>query len=321
MSLTPLGPGAEFDVIRHILRDAAPPGPRVALAAGDDCALIHCGEGYLALTVDLSVEGTHFISTWGTPELIGRRAVLAAVSDLAAMAARPLAVLVALNVPVDAGVALAERVGSGCRNAADELGAALIGGDLGRGGSALALDVVAVGEVERPLLRSGVRPGDELWVTGSLGGAAAAVRGWKRGVRLPEEWRRSFWDVVPRLGEARWLAEQGAGAAIDISDGLVADAGHLAAASGVGVELDWDATPAATGVGIELALSGGEDYELLVALPGGILTTELVSQFQHRFAVPLTRVGRAVVGGGVRVFREGEELQLESVGFDHFKHD
>ncbi len=319
MSLTPLGPGAEFDIIRRILRDAAPAGPGVTLAAGDDCALIRHGDGYLAVSVDLFVEGAHFLSGWGTPQQVGRRAVLAALSDLAAMAAQPLGVLVSLSLPADAGPEPAVEVAAGCRAAAEEHGASLIGGDLSRGGAGLALDVAALGTVAEPLLRSGVRPGDEIWATGYLGAAATAVRAWKAGQTPREDWQKRFWGPAPRLGEAVWLSKCGASAGIDLSDGLVADAGHLAAASGVGIELEFDAVPAAAGVAPELALAGGEDYELLVAFPGGILGPEAVSNFEQAFRIPLTQVGRAVAGTGVRVYRDGEEVELGATGFDHFK--
>ncbi|MGD2218025.1 MAG: thiamine-phosphate kinase [Gemmatimonadales bacterium] len=320
MTSVPLGPGAEFDIIRRILKDAAPPGPEVALAWGDDCALLR-GEDYryLAVTVDLTVENAHFLLDWGTPELVGGRAVRASVSDLAAMAAEPLGVLMALNVPAEAEPRLAERVGAGCLRAATTLGAPLIGGDLSRGGSALALDVAALGLVERPLLRSGARPGDELWVTGQLGAAAAAVGAWKTGEAVPEEWSERFWRPEPRLVEARWLADRGASAGIDLSDGLAADAGHIAAASEARVEIDWEAVPAAAGVESELALNGGEDYELLVAAPDGIFGAEQVSEFERTFGIPLTRVGRAVSGVGVRVFRDGKQVTLDSSGHDHFR--
>jgi thiamine-monophosphate kinase len=320
VSSTPLGPGAEFDIIRRILKDVAPPGPEVALASGDDCALLRAEDyRYLAVSVDLTVQDAHFLLGWGTPELVGGRAVRASVSDLAAMAAEPVGVLVALNVPADAEPGLAEQVGAGCSSACTALGAPLIGGDLSRGGGALALDVAALGLVERPLLRSGARPGDELWVTGRLGAAAAAVGAWKTGAAVAEEWYERFWRPEPRLVEARWLAERGASAGIDLSDGLLADAGHISAASGVGVEIDWQAVPAAAGVEPALALAGGEDYELLVAAPGGIFSPEHVSEFERTFGIPLTRVGRAVTGIGVRVFRDGEEVSLDSSGHDHFR--
>jgi thiamine-monophosphate kinase len=318
VSSTPLGPGAEFDVIRSVLRDATAPGAMVALGAGDDCALLRSGDAYLAVTVDLFVEGVHFMSSWGCAEEIGGRAARAAISDLAAMAAEPAAILVSLSAPAGEGPELAERIGAGCRDAAEALDASLIGGDLSRGGPGLALDVAAVGYVEEPLLRSGARPGDEIWVTGRLGAAAAAVGAWKAGLSVADEWRERFWNPTPRVREARWLAERGASAAIDLSDGLLADAGHIAAASGVGLEIDYEAVPAASGVHAEAALGGGEDYELLVAVPDGILSAEATTEFERAFAIPLTRVGRAVSGTGVRVFRDGVEVQVASRGFDHF---
>lgn len=319
MSVTPLGPGAEFDIIRSVLRDAVAPGAMVALGAGDDCALLRAGEGHLAITVDLFVEGVHYQAAWGSPEEVGGRAVRAAISDLAAMAADPVAVLVSLSLPRGEDAELAERIGLGCRSAAEASGAALIGGDLARGGAGLTLDVAALGWVIRPLLRSGARPGDELWVSGALGAAAAAVEGWRAGSTVRDDWRERFWRPAPRWREARWLAERGAGAAIDLSDGLLADAGHIAAASGVGVEIDWAAVPVTSGVETSLAVKGGEDYELLVALPRDILSREATTEFQQTFGVPLTRVGRAVSGTGVRVFRDGAEVQVASRGFDHFK--
>jgi thiamine-monophosphate kinase len=316
---TPLGPGSEFDIIRRILKDAASPGPQVALASGDDCALINKGDGgYLAVSVDLSVQDAHFVIEWGTPELIGERAVRAAHSDVAAMAAQPFGTLVSLNVPGKSGPSLAERVAIGCRAAAEQLGAPLIGGDLSHGGASLVVDVVALGVVEKPLLRSGARPGDEIWVTGELGAAAAAVRAWKAGESPTNRWRRAFWEPGSRIGEAVFLAEAGASAAIDLSDGLLADAAHIAAASGVGIEIDWDAVPAAENVETELALAGGEDYELLVAVPGGILNDEKIADFASFFGIPLSRVGRTVSGSGVRVFRDDAEVELDSMGFDHF---
>jgi thiamine-monophosphate kinase len=269
VSSTPLGPGAEFDVIRGVLKDAAAPGAMVALGAGDDCALLRSGGEYLAVTVDLFVEGVHFMSSWGSPEQVGSRAARAAISDLAAMAAEPAAILVSLSAPAGEAPELAERIGAGCRDAAEALGASLIGGDLSRGGPGLALDVAAVGYVSEPLLRSGARPGDEIWVTGRLGAAAAAVEAWKEGS---------------------------------------ADAGHVAAASGVGLEIDYEAVPAASGVDAEAALGGGEDYELLVAVPDGILSAEATTEFERAFAIPLTRV-----------FRDGEEVRVALRGFDHFK--
>jgi thiamine-monophosphate kinase len=320
VTTTRLGPGREFDAIRRILADAPAPGPGVALAAGDDCALIRpeSGNVYLAVTSDMAVEGVHFRSEWGSPEEIGGRAVRAAASDLAAMAAEPIGVLASIAVPSDDGAELAERVGRGCRTAAETLGLDLLGGDLAGGAQALTVDVTAIGRARDPLLRAGARPGDELWVTGRLGGAAAAVAAWLAGREPEAAWRERFWRPVPRLAPARWLAERGASAAIDLSDGLAADAGHLAAASGVGIELDLGDVPAAEGVELLRALTGGEDYELLVAAAPDILADEAAG-FRARFDLDLTRVGRAVVGAGVRVYRDDEEVEVGRPGFDHFE--
>jgi len=319
VSVTPLGRGGEFDIIRRILADAAEAPGRVALAAGDDCALITCGDGYLAVSVDLTVAGAHYLPAWGDGAAVGRRAALAAISDLAAMAADPLAVLVSISLPADSSATVAEQIGQGARAAAEELGASLIGGDISRGGTGLAVDVMALGEVNEPLLRSRVRPGDELFVTGRLGAAAAAVAAWKRGAPAEAEWERRFWEPRPRVAEARWLRERGAEAAIDLSDGLVADAGHLAAASGVALEIDAEAVPADAGVELPLALAGGEDFELLVGVAGGIFGEKEATEFEREFGIPLSLVGRAVSGSDVRVFRGGEEVKVEVSGFDHFR--
>ena len=144
------------------------------------------------------------------------------------------------------------------------------------------------------------------------------MRTWQAGGKPRDAWRRRFWEPRPRIAEAIFLAEAGASAAIDLSDGLLADAGHVAAASGIGIEIDWAAVPVASDVEVELGLAGGEDYELLVTAPGGILSDDKVNEFNERFAIPLTRVGRAVSGSGVRVFRDGAEVTVESRGYDHF---
>ncbi len=319
MTRTQLGGGAEFELIRRLLGASAPDPPRVVVGAGDDCALIAAGDDYLAISIDLTVEGVHFRSEWGTPELIGQRAMRAAASDLAAMGATPLAALVGFGVPRERDPSFAVQVSAGCRNAAEGSGLAIIGGDLSRGGTKLTVDVVVVGTVKEPLLRSAARAGDELYVTGSLGASAAAVWTWNAGREPPPEWYQRFWLFKPRLAEARWLAERGATAAIDVSDGLVADAGHIAAASGVAVEIEAEAVPVATSVDPQLALTGGEDYELIVTVPGGIFSDETIKEFERQFGIPLSRIGRVVVGSGVRAFSSsGEELEFAGKGFDHF---
>jgi len=205
--------------------------------------------------------------------------------------------------------ALAERVVRGLRAAVEGAGAALVGGDVSRSPGPMVLDLVVLGRAEAPVLRSGVRPGDELWVTGELGAAAAAVQAWQAGHTPPPAAAQAFRRPTARIEEARWLAEHlELHGLIDLSDGLAGDARHLAAASGVGITLSGSAVPvhaaaAAAGAddhGLTLALAGGEDYELcLAAAPGRAAAVR--DAFVDRFGVRLTRVGVARAGQGAGV--------------------
>jgi thiamine-monophosphate kinase len=323
-----LGPGDEFDRIRNILRNL-PPHPEPKVGPGDDAAVLSDG---MVLSTDLTVEGVHFRLDWISPEEAGGRAVVAALSDLAAMAAEPIGVLVSLAVPA-AGTG-PEPFMAGVRERIDEMGIPLLGGDLTRSPGPVILDAVVVGWVESPLLRAGARPGDALWVTGALGGAAAAVAAWTSGGVPHPEFRERFARPQARIAEARWLRERCAlSAGLDLSDGLAGDAAHLAAASGVGVLLWRGALPVhprfgegkADGEGggdrvLEWALHGGEDYELLLAAPQGELEP-WVEEFRRSFDLSLTRVGEVMEGEGVWILHEdeGEPMRVERGGWDHFR--
>jgi thiamine-monophosphate kinase len=172
-----MGPGAEFDLIRRLVADDQPLPPEVRVGPGDDAAVL---EGGWVVTMDLSVEDVHFRRAWLSDHEIGYRAGAAALSDVAAMAATPVAVLVALAGPRGGGVDLA-AVQAGVREIASELGASVIGGDVSGSPGALVVDVVALGRTAWPVLRDGAEPGDHVWVTGRLGAAAAAVRMWEAG--------------------------------------------------------------------------------------------------------------------------------------------
>ena len=331
---TTLGAGIEFDLIRRFLADAqAEDGdthsPHVLVAAGDDCAIIDGGT--LAISADLSIENVHFRRDWLEPEEIGYRAAAAALSDLAAVAAEPLAILVSLAVPVALATDIAPAIVRGARAAARSVGASLIGGDLTRAHGAIAIDVVVLGRVVKAVLRSGAVPGDELWVTGELGAAAAAVAAWRNGASPDPAARRAYALPAPRTAEAVWLRERGAlHAAIDLSDGLAGDAGHLAAASGIAIEIDETRVPihptalAAEARGsdaLRLALTGGEDYELLFAAPAGTVDT-LADEFARTFRVRLTRIGTVSSGSGMRLLRhDGSTAPLDARAFDHFRED
>src|SRR5690606_7422921 len=161
---TPLGPGREFDLIRRFLADAGPDAPGVELGPGDDCALFSADR--VAISSDLSLEGVHFRRDWIGPEEIGYRAAAAALSDLAAMAARPIGILSAVAVPAGDLPDYAVSLSVGMREAAAEVGASVLGGDVARSPGPIVLDVTVVGEATRPVLRSGARVGDAVWVTG-----------------------------------------------------------------------------------------------------------------------------------------------------------
>jgi thiamine-monophosphate kinase len=310
-----LGPGREFDLIRSI---AAALGP-AASALGDDCALVPVGTATLAASVDCSVEGVHFRSEWLTAEEIGWRATAAALSDLAADGAKPLGVLVSLALPLSTGqgdadtIAVAIMTGAGA--AASSVGARILGGDLARF-EKIVIDVCALGVVERAVRRAGAHPGDGLWVTGALGGARLALRALQAGRSPDAEARARFARPEPRIAAGRWLADRGATAMIDVSDGLAADARHLAAASGVGLEIAMERVPCALGADALEAVASGEEYELLVTLPRAFGVAD-AQAFQEFHDLPLTRVGDVVAGEAVRFSDRGAAV-TPAGGWDHF---
>lgn len=325
MSGALLGPGGEFDVIREILAGAAEAPHLVEVGPGDDAAVLtHPGR---IISTDMTVEGVHHLREWLSPEEVGYRATMAALSDLAAMGAEPRAVLVSLAASSqDAGSGYLARVGRGTRAAADAVGAVLAGGDITRSPGPVVVDVVVVGDTEAPVLRSGACPGDGIWVTGELGGAAAAVRLWGQGEPVPAGLRDRFARPVPRLRAMAWLRATGLlTAGMDLSDGLLQDAGHLAAASGVRMSIDAERVPVSAEAREALgkdealwaALAGGEDYELVVTARQGL--EEHAEAFARETGVALTRVGIVEDGEGARVVGpDGSPLSPPSAGFDHF---
>jgi thiamine-monophosphate kinase len=313
---TPLGPGAEFDRIRLAL---ARLGPQ-AVGVGDDCAFVPVGGEHLALSCDVSLEGTHFRAGWLAPDELGWRAAAAALSDLAAVAASPLGVLAGVALPLEWPEEQFAELMRGLGEAAAAVGAVVWGGDLVRG-ERLAVDVFAVGRLSgEPLRRRGARPGDGLWVTGRLGGPRAAVAAWVGGAEPEETARARFARPEPRIAEARWLKERGARALIDVSDGVLPDAGHLAAASGVQWTVELEALPLHPAIeGALEAVVSGEEYELLAALPPDF-GSEQAQEFEALFGLPLTRVGWADPAGPeplVRLVRGGVPVEAPPA-FAHF---
>jgi len=312
-----LGQGKEFDLIRKV---AARLGPR-ARELGDDCATVRWPGGVLVLTSDLSLEGVHFRREWLQPVEIGWRAAAASLSDLAAAGAEPIGVLASVGVPGDER-GLIEDIMDGVGEACSAVDALVLGGDLTRS-DAVMIGVCAVGSAGNPVGRGGARPGDSLWVTGHLGAARAALTMWRAGRTPPAGARAAFARPAPRIAAGRWLAAHGAGAMIDVSDGLASDVGHIAARSGVRVTVALDQLPLGPGVdeasvvanepSAVFAAIGGEDYELLVTMPGAFAEVEA---FRRECGIPLTEIGRIEQGVGVQLHLDGVPVQV--AGYDHF---
>ena len=315
----PLGPGREFDRIRAIAERL---GSR-ASGLGDDCVRVPEGDGSLVLSTDTSIEEVHFRRSWLSPEEIGWRAAMAALSDLAAAGATPFGVLAAVTTPDGEGEP--ERLMGGIGDAVNEFGGVVLGGDLSRG-VVLSLTLTVIGRALRPTSRRGGVAGDSLWVTGTLGGPRAAVTQWRAG-RTPDPLaRQAFARPMARIAGGSWLARHGAHAQIDVSDGLAGDVRHLAAAGGVGVEIlleDLPLHPSVAGAAAlvgeapeAFAAQGGEDFEILAALPGSFGAAD-ARRFRQETGVGLTRIGNLAAGTEVRLLLRGSALEL--TGFDHFR--
>jgi len=299
----------EFELLA-LLRERLPAaGPRVRLGSGDDAAVTVPG-GAVATSVDALVEGVHFRRETASPRQIGRKAIATALSDLAAMGAAPGEAYVWLGAPAGMDEAELLEVGEGLAAVAAATGTTIAGGDLTRA-PVLSLAVTVTGHAPNPqdfVTRGGARPGDALVVTGALGGAAAglalledpALAASAIDAATAAALRTRQLDPTPRLAAGRALAAAGATAMIDLSDGLAGDAGHVAAASGALLAIDAEALPLAPGVAavaaaaardpLELAAAGGEDYELLTALPLAAVASARAAL--AALGTPLTAIGK-----------------------------
>jgi len=310
----------------------------IALGIGDDAALIEPGRGEVAvLTTDSLIEDVHFRRRWSPAAAIGRRALAVNLSDLAAMGATPRACLLSLGLPVDLGVAEFDALVDGLVELADAAGAPLVGGNIARSPGPLVVDVTVQGSVRRrrALVRSGARPGDELYVTGALGGARAGLRLLERGLDRAEasEAERRCLDRYerpePRLRTGRSVSRQGAAsAAIDLSDGLADGVRQMAEASRLGAAVDAAAVPidpsvtevaaAIDATPFELALAGGDDYELLFAVPPRKRRTFLAA-VKRAGETSATRIGRLTADRALAIEDAGASRPLGDAGFAHFR--
>ena len=300
--------GAEFDTIRALMARWGD----LAVDIGDDAAVLAPPvEGTRVVSVDACVEDVHFRRPWITAREVGVRAAVAALSDLAAMGARAEYVLIAFVIPEAWREPLGD-VADGMGAVIREAGARIVGGNLSRG-AVFSITTTVIGSARRVVPRSGACVGDLVVVTGLLGGPGAATQAWDAG-ESPTAWSRGrFAAPAPRWAEGEALAAAGASAMIDISDGLAGDARHLAAASGVHVELDVARVPAGPGITPDMALRSGEEYELLACLPATAYET-LATGWATVSAVPLTVVG--VVRAGPEDATSARATGAR--GFDHF---
>jgi len=322
----------EFELLA-LLRERLPTaGGRLRLGSGDDAAITVPG-GAVATSVDALVEGVHFRRETATLRQIGRKALSTALSDLAAMGAEAGEAYVVLGAPERMSEAELLELGEGMAAVAGETGTAVAGGDLTRA-PVLTLAVTVTGHAERAedfVTRGGARPGDALVVTGELGGAAAGL------LLLEDEsltgddgLRGRQLDPTPLLAAGQALARAGATAMIDLSDGLAGDAGHVAVASGALLAIEADDLPIAAGVAavasaagrdaLELAIAGGEDYELFAALPPGAVAA--AQEALAALGTSLIVVGRVEpaddAGPRAEIRRRGGEA-LPSRGFDQLR--
>jgi thiamine-monophosphate kinase len=320
----------EFDLIAAITERLPATSPRVQVASGDDAAVVEPGDRATAVTVDAIVEGVHFTLPEFPPEAVGRKALAAALSDVAAMGAAAGEAYVVLGAPAEAEDGTLLAIADGIAAVAGREGVSVAGGDL-VAAPQIFLAVTAVGyEASAPLVRrAGAQTGDLVLVTGELGGAAAALElltGRARAEGISPVRREALLarqlDPRPRLAAGEALAAAGATSMIDLSDGLGADAGHIAAAGGRRIEIDLDRLPLAEGVtevarrggAVELAALGGEDLELLATVPPERLDD--ARTVVGSGGLELTEIGYVTDGEGVSLRLPGGG-ELEPVGFDH----
>ena len=316
---------SEFDLIRRYFTRAT---PGALLGVGDDAALLRASEGnVLAVSTDMLVSGIHFLPD-ADPFMLGHKTLAVNLSDMAAMGATPRWATLAIALP-GADEAWLERFSAGFFALAQQYGVELVGGDTTRG--PLNLCVTICGEVpaRQALLRSGAKHGDEVWVSGTLGDAALALAHLQGHVVLKAD---EFAACAPALHQPQPRVALGAAlrglanCAIDISDGLLGDLGHILDTSQVAAEIDFALIPVSAvlrsylqqTLGKECALSGGDDYELCFTVPE--MRHAEISSISARLGLPLTCIGKIVAGRGCVVHdASGNLIDMEASGYDHFR--
>ena len=334
MSGVPLREKALIADIRRMVsasrRDSADGGARatrnILAGIGDDCAVLRPRKGHEVLvTTDFTLEGIHFRREWHSPESVGHRCLARGLSDIAAAGGEPLAAFLSLALPPDMPQSWVGRFMRSLIGLAEKSGVTLAGGDTAESPNGILADIVVVGSVPegKAILRSGARAGDGIYISGELGGAAAATWQMKSKPKRrlnPRQHARHFFPE-PRIELGRILREKVlASAMIDSSDGLSTDLAHICEESGVGAEIRDEVIPrakvgeAAHEVDLEFALHGGEDYELLfTARPNKRVPSRIAG-------VPITRIGHITRGPKIILMnRKGVGHALDPRGWEHFR--
>lgn len=325
MNIASLG---EFGLIGRIA-DRVGVRDGVRCGIGDDAAALEPAPGCLQLvTTDMLLEGVHFDLSYTPPELLGRKSLAVNLSDMAAMGGNPRWLLLSLGLPSSTTLEFLDPFISGLLEMADQFGVALVGGDTCASRSGLVISITLLGEQhpEKIVYRRGASPGDLICVTGTPGDSALGLTQLRAGIREGHAVARHR-DPLPRCHEGVMLAEAGIPSAmIDISDGLLADLGHILKHSGVGARIDVDRIPASeyfrehagtvSDDPLRLALSGGEDYELLFTVPHRRWpdVVRIFSEIQTQ----VTAIGEITSAGGLQTIRSGGEPYL--AGFQGFRH-
>ncbi len=314
---------SEFDLIkRFFTRDT----PGALLGVGDDAALLAPSPGMvLAVSADMLVEGRHF-SPGDGPGTVGHKSLAVNLSDMAAMGAQPRWVLLSLALP-EADEAWLKGFAGGFFGLAEKFGVELVGGDTTRGPRNISVQIIGEVPADQALRRDGAKAGDEVWVSGRLGTAAVALAHRQGKLELDPLEAASCLPAlyVPQPRVALGLALRSiASAAIDISDGLLADLGHILERSRVGAEIAFEALPVNDVVEARLdsdivrrcVLAGGDDYELCFTAPAS--RHGEIAALAEVLELPLTPIGRITAASGLTVLKNGQPLAVGATGFDHF---
>lgn len=305
----------EFDLIDHAFCWKLPfQHPQTRLPGGDDASVHVIPDGHeLVVSTDMSLAGVHWPHDFPLKNA-ACRAVNAALSDLAAMGAEPCWIWCCAALQNEF---VAEDMGDGIAAALSGSGIELAGGDIVHASeNALAVTVAGILPKGTAMQRGAARDGDDIWLCGQTGFAALGLQQWQQGMRDGEA-VQAFCEVHPLLAEGKAMRQAGVRCCIDVSDGLLADAGHLATASGVGMEIELSLVPSFARLveltdredAAQLVLSGGEDYALVCTAPEGL---------RDALSSLAVRIGQCSAGGGVRVLLNGRKVRPVKRGFDHF---